>query len=66
MLGVADALEANEKLISAENEADVATAQQAGYEKSLVARLALKPRKVWIISSDVMIECFYIFLGSFF
>lgn len=46
LLDVADALEASEKLIIAENEADVAEAQKAGYEKSLVARLALKPGKV--------------------
>lgn len=52
MLDVADALEANEKLISAENEADVAAAQLAGYEKPLVARLALKPGKVWVLLSS--------------
>ena len=45
-MGVADALEANEKLIKIENEADVAAAQQAGLEKSLISRLALKPGKV--------------------
>jgi gamma-glutamyl phosphate reductase len=52
LLGVADALEANEKLIKIENEADVAAAQQAGLEKSLISRLALKPGKVrqlWIV-----------------
>lgn len=43
---IANALEANEKAILAENEADVVAAQQAGYEKSLIYRLALKPRKV--------------------
>lgn len=46
LLDVADALEASEKLIIAENEADVAAAQQAGYEKSLVSRLTLTPSKV--------------------
>lgn len=46
LLDVADALEASEKLILAENEADVSEAQQAGYEKALVSRLALKPGKV--------------------
>lgn len=46
LLDVADALEASEKLITAENEADVAEALNAGYEKSLVSRLALKPGKV--------------------
>lgn len=45
MLDIADALEANEKLISTENEADVAEAQQSGYEKALVSRLAMKPGK---------------------
>lgn len=43
---IANALEANEKAILAENEADVVAAQQAGYEKSLISRLALKPGKV--------------------
>lgn len=46
MQDIADALEANEKAILAENEADVVAAQQAGYEKSLISRLALKPGKV--------------------
>ena len=45
MLSIADALEANEQQIRIENDADVAAAQEAGYEKSLVARLALKPGK---------------------
>jgi delta-1-pyrroline-5-carboxylate synthetase len=46
LLDVADALEENEDLIKTENEADVAAAQDAGYEKSLIARLTLKPGKV--------------------
>jgi delta-1-pyrroline-5-carboxylate synthetase len=46
LLDVADALEANVDLIRTENEADVAAAQNAGYEKSLIARLTLKPGKV--------------------
>jgi gamma-glutamyl phosphate reductase len=45
LLDIADALEANESLIMVENEADVAAAQEAGYEKSLISRLALKPGK---------------------
>ncbi|KAM7526391.1 hypothetical protein LguiA_016293 [Lonicera macranthoides] len=45
LLDVADALEANESSIMAENEADVDAAREAGYEESLVARLALKPGK---------------------
>ncbi|MBA0630692.1 hypothetical protein Godav_002762, partial [Gossypium davidsonii] len=48
LLDIADALEANESLIKVENEADVADAQDAGYDKSLVARLALKPGKASI------------------
>ncbi|KAA0041452.1 delta-1-pyrroline-5-carboxylate synthase [Cucumis melo var. makuwa] len=40
LLDIADALEANEKLISTENEADVAEAQQSGYEKALISSLA--------------------------
>ena len=46
LMGVADALEANENLIKIENEADVAAAQLAGLDKSLISRLALKPGKV--------------------
>nr|AMJ39522.1 aldehyde dehydrogenase 18B copy 1 [Bixa orellana] len=46
LLDIADALEANQNLIIAENEADVADAEQAGYEKSLVSRLVLKPGKI--------------------
>ncbi|KAL6336606.1 hypothetical protein AAG906_035920 [Vitis piasezkii] len=46
LLDIADALEANERLIKVENEADVAAAQEAGYDKSLLSRLALKPGKI--------------------
>jgi delta-1-pyrroline-5-carboxylate synthetase len=42
LLDIADALEANENL----NETDVEAVQDAGYEKSLVARMRLKPGKV--------------------
>ncbi|KAL5991726.1 Delta-1-pyrroline-5-carboxylate synthase [Asimina triloba] len=42
---IADALEANENLIKVENDADVAAAQLAGYDKSLISRLTLKPGK---------------------
>ncbi|RZC84208.1 hypothetical protein C5167_046989 [Papaver somniferum] len=45
LLDIADALEANESLIRAENEADVADAQQAGYDKSLISRLSMKAGK---------------------
>ncbi|KAM7491995.1 hypothetical protein LguiA_034916 [Lonicera macranthoides] len=40
LLDIADALEANEKQIIIENEADVAASIEAGYEKSLISRLA--------------------------
>ncbi|KAJ7960168.1 Delta-1-pyrroline-5-carboxylate synthase [Quillaja saponaria] len=53
LLDIADALETNEKLIRTENEADVAAAQYAGYEKSLVARLALKPGKISSLANSV-------------
>lgn len=46
LLDIADALEANVKLIKAENEADIAAAQEAGYDSSLISRLTLKPEKV--------------------
>nr|GEX25910.1 delta-1-pyrroline-5-carboxylate synthase-like [Tanacetum cinerariifolium] len=46
LLDIADALEANEKVILHENEADVASAKDAGYEESLVSRLVFKPGKV--------------------
>lgn len=46
LLDIADAIEANAKKIIVENEADVSAAQQAGYEKSLISRLALKSGKV--------------------
>lgn len=45
LLDIAKALEANEKLIKIENDADVEAAELAGYEKSLVSRLVLKPGK---------------------
>ncbi|KAF7831029.1 delta-1-pyrroline-5-carboxylate synthase [Senna tora] len=40
LLNIADALEANEEEIRFENDADVAVAKEAGYEKSLIASLA--------------------------
>ncbi|KAF4386198.1 hypothetical protein F8388_016450 [Cannabis sativa] len=45
LLDVADALEANQELIKAENELDISEAQLAGYEKPLVARLGLSAAK---------------------
>ncbi|KAL2317200.1 hypothetical protein Fmac_031076 [Flemingia macrophylla] len=55
LLRIADALEANEKIIRNENEVDVAMAQEAGYEKSLVARLALKPGKIASLANNMRI-----------
>ncbi|KAL7147742.1 hypothetical protein ABFS83_06G127100 [Erythranthe nasuta] len=53
LLDVADALEANEKVIIAENEADVALALQDGYERSLLSRLELKPDKIKSLANAV-------------
>ncbi|KAL8050290.1 hypothetical protein ABFX02_06G073500 [Erythranthe guttata] len=55
LLDVADALEASEKLIIAENEADVSEAQLAGYDKSLISRLALKPGKVSSLANSIRV-----------
>ncbi|KAI3517386.1 hypothetical protein L1887_16600 [Cichorium endivia] len=55
LLAIADALEANEKMILHENEADVATAQDDGYEPSLVSRLALKPGKVSSLAKAIRV-----------
>lgn len=56
LLDVAKALEENEDLIRTENAADVAAAQDAGYDTSLVARLTLKPGKV-----DLLLFLFLVF-----
>ncbi|KAG8068422.1 hypothetical protein GUJ93_ZPchr0005g14917 [Zizania palustris] len=53
LLDVADALEENEDLIRSENEADVAAAQYAGYEKPLVARLTIKPGKISSLAKSI-------------
>ncbi|XP_042378667.1 delta-1-pyrroline-5-carboxylate synthase 1-like isoform X1 [Zingiber officinale] len=53
LMDIADALEANEKLIRVENEADVVAAQQDGYEKSLISRLMLKPGKISSLANSV-------------
>lgn len=55
LLGIADALEANENLIKIENEADVVAAQLAGYEKSLISRLTLKPGKISSLSDSIRV-----------
>lgn len=53
LLAIADAIEANAKRINVENDADVSAAQQAGYEKSLISRLALKPGKASKLSPAI-------------
>ncbi|CAH2058693.1 unnamed protein product [Thlaspi arvense] len=53
LYNIADALEANEKTIRAENELDVATAQEAGFEESLVARLVMTPAKISSLAASV-------------
>ncbi|KAH0882492.1 hypothetical protein HID58_058588, partial [Brassica napus] len=53
LYSIADALEANEKTIRAENELDVATAQEAGLEESLVARLVMTPAKISSLAASV-------------
>lgn len=58
LLAIADAIEANAKRINVENEADVSAAQQAGYEKSLISRLALKPGKASKLSPAILDKFF--------
>ncbi|CAK9185366.1 unnamed protein product [Ilex paraguariensis] len=53
LLDVAEALEANESLIMIANETDVATAQDAGYNESIVSRLALKPGKISALAKSM-------------
>ncbi|PWA68309.1 delta 1-pyrroline-5-carboxylate synthetase 1 [Artemisia annua] len=53
LLDVAAALEANEQFITLENDADIETAREAGYDESLVARLALKPSKIRALAESV-------------
>ncbi|CAL5322547.1 unnamed protein product [Camellia sinensis] len=55
LLSIADALEENEKLITIENEADVAAARLARYEQSLIARLALKPGKISSLANSIRV-----------
>ncbi|KAL5577090.1 hypothetical protein UlMin_018789, partial [Ulmus minor] len=45
LLDIADALEENEDLIKVENDANIASVLNAGYEKAILSRLALKPEK---------------------
>ncbi|KAJ0246910.1 Delta-1-pyrroline-5-carboxylate synthase B [Hirschfeldia incana] len=53
LLDIANALEANEKIIKAENDLDVAAAQEAEYEESLVARLVMKPGKISSLAASI-------------
>ncbi|KAF3493145.1 hypothetical protein DY000_02056302 [Brassica cretica] len=53
LLDIATALEANEKIIKAENDLDVAAALEAGYEESLVARLVMKPGKISSLAASI-------------
>ncbi|KAG5009855.1 hypothetical protein JHK87_018370 [Glycine soja] len=46
LLAMADALEINESVIRLENGADVADAEEMGYEKALISRLTLRPEKI--------------------
>lgn len=55
LLDIADALEANESSIKFENEVDVAAAEEAGYDKSLISRLALKPGKIPALAKSIRI-----------
>lgn len=55
LFDIADALEANEKQIISENEADVSAAEKAGYEKSLISRLALKPGKISSLANSIRV-----------
>ncbi|AES71013.2 Delta-1-pyrroline-5-carboxylate synthase [Medicago truncatula] len=55
LLNIADALQSREKEIRIENEADVVAAQEAGYEKSLVARLVLKSEKIVGLANNIRI-----------
>lgn len=61
LLDIADALEANENIIIVENKADVTAAQNAGYDKALVSRLALTPKKVSEYKSDRVTVAFNVF-----
>ncbi|ESQ44893.1 hypothetical protein EUTSA_v10010150mg [Eutrema salsugineum] len=53
LLDIANALEANEKTIKAENDLDVVAAQEAGYEESMVARLVMKPGKISGLAASI-------------
>ncbi|KAJ3668920.1 hypothetical protein LUZ60_010870 [Juncus effusus] len=55
LMDVADALEKNEGVIKEENDADVAAAERAGYDKALVSRLTLKPGKISSLANSIRV-----------
>ncbi|XP_068488910.1 delta-1-pyrroline-5-carboxylate synthase-like isoform X1 [Phaseolus vulgaris] len=55
LLAIADALEKNEDKIRMENGADVADAEEIGYEKPLISRLTLRPEKISSLVKSVRI-----------
>ncbi|KAG9130794.1 hypothetical protein Leryth_020024, partial [Lithospermum erythrorhizon] len=55
LLDVADALEANAELIISENEVDVSATKEAGYENSLVPRLALNLGKISNLANSIRV-----------
>ncbi|KAE9611073.1 putative glutamate-5-semialdehyde dehydrogenase, Glutamate 5-kinase [Lupinus albus] len=57
LLAMADALEKNASIITLENKADVADAEAAGYERSLISRLTLKPEKARLHCFHTRVKC---------
>ncbi|KAF7144485.1 hypothetical protein RHSIM_Rhsim04G0162000 [Rhododendron simsii] len=55
LFNIAASLEANEGLIMVENDLDVAAAESAGYDRSLISRLALTPWKASSILGTVLL-----------
>jgi delta-1-pyrroline-5-carboxylate synthetase len=53
LLDIADSLEAKENLIKAENQADIAAAIEAGKDKTVLSRLALKAGKISSLARSV-------------
>uniref|UniRef100_A0A7N0TFB6 Delta-1-pyrroline-5-carboxylate synthase n=1 Tax=Kalanchoe fedtschenkoi TaxID=63787 RepID=A0A7N0TFB6_KALFE len=55
LLDIASALEANERSIIVENKADMVAAQEAGYDKALISRLALTPKKISALAKSIRV-----------
>ncbi|KAK4756057.1 hypothetical protein SAY87_009814 [Trapa incisa] len=55
LLKIADALEASQKVIISENEADVAAAEAAGYAKALISRLTLTSQKISSLAKSIRV-----------